>query len=108
MKRIGTKETSSLLSGYNHDGSTVKHRISHTGDGIGGTRSTGYNTYTHLTRRACIALRSMGCTLFVAYEHLLEIILMVKHGIKHGHDTATGVTEHGIHPFVYERLHESF
>ena len=50
----------------------------------------------------------MCCTLLVAYKYLLEIILMVKHGIKHGHNTATGVTEHGIHPFMYERLHESF
>jgi hypothetical protein len=50
----------------------------------------------------------MRSTLFVTHKHLFEIILMVKHGIKHGHDTTTRVTKHGIYPFVYERLHESF
>ena len=44
----------------------------------------------------------------MAHEYLLEIILVVKHGVKHGHNAAAGVSEYGVYPFVDKRLHESF
>jgi hypothetical protein len=50
----------------------------------------------------------VGGTLLVTHEYLLEIFLMVIHGVKHGHDATSGITEYGVYPFVYERLHESF
>jgi hypothetical protein len=50
----------------------------------------------------------MGSALLMAYKNLFEIILMVKHGIKHGHNAATGITEHGVYTLVNECLHECF
>jgi hypothetical protein len=50
----------------------------------------------------------MRSTLLVTHKYLLEIVLMVEHSIKHGHDTATRITEYGINPLVYECLHKSF
>ena len=50
----------------------------------------------------------MGGTLLVAHKYLLEIILMVIHGIKHGHDAAAGVAEYGVYALVDECLHECF
>jgi hypothetical protein len=50
----------------------------------------------------------VGGTLFVAHEHLLEIILMIIHGIKYGHDATARIAKHGIYALVDKSLHECF
>jgi hypothetical protein len=108
LEGIGAEEACSYLSGNDNDGSAVEHGICHTRYGVSRTRATSDDTYTHLARRAGIALGCMSGTLLVAYEYLLEVILMVKHGVKHGHDATARVAEHCVDSLVDKCSHESF
>ena len=108
LEGIGAKEVGRHLSGNDHDRRTVEHGIGHARYGVGGTGATRHKAHTHLARRTGIALRSVGGTLLVAHKYLLEIILMVIHGIKHGHDAAAGIAKYGVYALVDECLHECF
>ena len=77
LKGIRTEETCTYLPGNNHDGRTVYHGVGNAGNGIGGTRSAGYEADTYLTRHTGKALCGMGSALFVAHQNVVQRLPMV-------------------------------
>ena len=100
LKGIRTQEGSSHLPCYDNDRGAVEHSIADAGNRIRSSRSTCDNAHSHFTRHTCITLRSVCCTLLVTHKDLLEIVLVIEHGIKHGHDASSGIAEHCLHSLV--------
>ena len=110
LKGIGTQGANGHLTGNHHNRRRVEHGISDTRQRVGDTRATGHQGDTHLTRYAGITLGSMGSSLLVTHEDMVETLLLttgvVEKCVVDGHDTATGVSEDGLHPFCLQRPHQ--
>ena len=110
LESIGTKRTDGHLPGYHHDGRRVEHGIGNARQRIGDSRATGYQGYAYLTTHAGIALGSVGSTLFVSHQDMVETLLLssriIVKRIVNGHDAATGVTEDGLHALRLQRPHQ--
>ena len=77
LKGIRTEETCTHLPGNNHDGRTIYHGVGNAGDGIGGTRPTGHEANTYLTRHTGKALCGMGSPLFMAHQDVVQRLPMI-------------------------------
>ena len=108
LKGIRAKHGGTHLSADYHHGGGVYHGICHTGDGVHGTGTRGNDGASHLTAHTGIALGCMYGRLFVAYEYVVQGVLVVVKGIIGGHDGTTGISEQHIHSLVFKGAHKGF
>ena len=110
LKGIGTQGADRHLTSDDHNRRRVEHGIGNTRQRVGHTRATGYQSDTHLTRHAGIALGSVGGSLFVTHENMVETFLLttciVEKRVVDRHDATARVSEDGLHPFRLQRPHQ--
>ena len=76
LESIGTEGTDGHLTGNDHDRCGVEHGIGHTCQRVGDTRTTGHQGNAYLSRDTGIALGSMGGSLFMTHEDMVETFLL--------------------------------
>ena len=110
LKRIGAQGRDGHLTSNDNDGGGVEHGVGDTRQRVSHTRTAGDQGNTYLARDACIALGSVGGTLFVAHQYVVETFLLtsciVEKRIVNGHDAAARVTKDGFHALGLQRPHQ--
>ena len=96
------------LSHDNHNGRAVHHGIGYASNGVGGTRTACYKTYSHTAAHTGIAFGSVGGGLFVTHEDMVQAVAIVVKGIVNRHDGTAGIAEKCFHTFGHKRTHEYF
>ena len=110
LEEVSTQGACRHLTSNHHDGRRIHHGIGNTRQRVGNTRTTGNQYHAHLTAHASIALSSMGSTLFVAHQYMVETFLLasciVKKRIVCRHNRASRVSEDGLHPLSLQSPHQ--
>ena len=102
LESVGTEHSRSDLSADDDHGCAVNHGIRYTSDGVGGTWSTGDDATSHFSGYSGESLCGVCGSLFMTYEYMIESVPVVIKSVENGHDSTSGITENGFHPFVHQ------
>ena len=106
LEGIGAQHGSAHLSADDNHRRGVNHGIGHARNGVHGPRTARHDGTAHLAADAGIALSGMYGSLFVAYQNVVQRLLVVVECIVGRHDGAPGVTEKHIHTLVLKATHQ--
>ena len=81
--------------------------IGQAGNGIGGAGTRGHQKHARLAARPGKAFGGMGRPLFVAHEHMLDVLL-VKQGIVNWQDGAARIAENCFDSLIPQRPDDHF
>ncbi len=105
LKGIGADQRGRHLSGDDHHRDRIHQRVGDAGDRIGRTGAGCDEDDAGLAGGARIALRRVGCRLFVADEDVLDRGMLEQCVIDRQH-RAAGIAEHRIDTQIDQRLHD--
>src|SRR5690606_30513530 len=88
-----SQQMSKYLPGNAYEGSGINLRISQSGDQVSGTRTTCCEDHSGFTRGTCISLRRMYRSLFVPYQDMVQLFVIIVKGIIDRHDGTSGITK---------------
>ena len=95
LKGIGADQLRWHLTRDDDHGDRIHQRVGDAGDGIGRAGAGGDQDDAGLAGRAGIALRHVGCALFMADQHMLDRGVIVERVIN-GQHRAAGIAEHDL------------
>ncbi|MBA7623711.1 hypothetical protein ES703_31110 [subsurface metagenome] len=103
LKGVTADEVPVHLAGYRDYRNRVKKGIGNAGDQVGRSRTGCGKAYSHLSRRPCIAVSSMCCSLLMAYQNVPELRIL-RQGVIQRNDRPAGKAKNNLHSLFYQTL----
>ena len=107
LKRIAADKRSRDLPGQHYHRNRIQVRRGDPGHGIGGTRSRGNQHDAGFPRGAGVAIGGMSRPLFVAYENVLDVFLLIQRIVNMQYRTAR-IAEQILNTFAFKRFDNDF
>ena len=103
LKPVGADHEGRNLTRQHHNRNRIHQRIDQTRHRIGRARPRGHQCDTHLAGGARIALGHMDRALFMAHQHVLDVVLLEDLVIDRQH-RAAGIAKDHLHALIFQGL----
>ena len=102
LESVGADQRAADLAGDAQDGRRIQHRRGDPGHHVRRAGSGGRDRHPHVPARPGVAVRHVGCALFVPHEDVAHRV--VQHGVVRRQDGSARIPEHRVHTLLEEGL----